>query len=129
MSAQVLVTGLARNGQSTIESSGVVPDGQLSTIHRFPVPGQAGRDVKLLRFSLPARRENTEELDVPIHATATTDLIFVAEGPVELVTETVSKRVSTGDFVIIDGQAHGWRNVGDNVAVLIGVMVPTGSAQ
>jgi mannose-6-phosphate isomerase-like protein (cupin superfamily) len=85
---------------------------------RLPAPGVA----RVLRRIVPAGAGCP---DARLHRTETLDVVYVAEGALELVLETGTVALAAGDFVVDRGDVHGWRNPHDTDAVLVAVMVGT----
>ena len=66
---------------------------------------------------------------VPMHQSDTVDLCIVLSGRLELILETGSTTLESGDSVIQRGTRHGWRVIGDqpmtSVAILLGAKPKT----
>lgn len=59
-----------------------------------------------------------------MHRTATVDYVLVLRGDIELELDDGTRvPLDAGDIVVQNGTNHGWRNVGDERAVLAAVMV------
>ena len=72
----------------------------------------------LLEVSDPARGPG-------MHRTDTIDLLVVVSGEVDLVLETETVRLLTGDCLVQRGTWHSWENAGDEPCVIAGLMVAT----
>jgi mannose-6-phosphate isomerase-like protein (cupin superfamily) len=57
-----------------------------------------------------------------MHATASVDCMLQLSGEAVLVLEDTEVRLTAGDWVVINGVVHAWRNDGDEPAVLVGVI-------
>lgn len=57
----------------------------------------------------------------PMHTTATTDLIIVVSGAMELVMETGSTVVRPGEVIVQRGTPHAWKVVGDQPCVFVSI--------
>ncbi len=62
-------------------------------------------------------------LEFPMHATRSLDLVFVLAGRLELRVETGTTVVEAGDVVIQRGTMHSWKVIGDEPAVIAGVLL------
>lgn len=105
----------------------------------FPPPG----GFRLAKWTLPARSQRVvvddeaadrkameavvpgmSDVDVDdggLHRTPTLDCQFVLSGEIDLiVADGNSTTLRPGDFAVIDGVAHAWRNNGDQPSVLLG---------
>jgi len=60
---------------------------------------------------------------VGMHASATVDCVLQVSGESVFVLEDNEVRLRPGDWLVINGVVHSWRNDLDEPAVLIGVMV------
>jgi hypothetical protein len=58
-----------------------------------------------------------------LHATASVDCLMQLSGESVLVLEDTEVRLAPGDWVVVNGVVHGWRNDADEPAVLIGVVL------
>jgi hypothetical protein len=58
-----------------------------------------------------------------MHATASVDCMMQLAGSSVLVLEDTEVRLDTGDWVVVNGVVHAWRNDGAEPAVLMGVVV------
>jgi mannose-6-phosphate isomerase-like protein (cupin superfamily) len=58
-----------------------------------------------------------------MHATASVDCMLQLTGEAVLVLEDAEVRLTPGDWVVLNGVTHGWRNDGDEPAVLVAVVV------
>jgi naringenin degradation protein FdeH len=58
-----------------------------------------------------------------MHATASVDCMLQLSGETVLVLEDAEVRLAPGDWVVLNGVTHGWRNDGDEPAVLAAVVV------
>jgi len=54
-----------------------------------------------------------------MHATAGVDCLMQLYGETVLVLEGTEVRLAPGDWVVVNGVVHGWRNDGDDPAVLV----------
>lgn len=88
-----------------------VDEGALVSEARAKFPG-------LLEVSDPARGPG-------MHRTDTIDLLVVVSGAVDLVLETETVRLHTGDCIVQRGTWHSWENAGDEPCVIAGLMVAT----
>jgi hypothetical protein len=57
------------------------------------------------------------------HATASVDSMMQVSGESVCVLEDTEIRLAPGDWLILNGVVHAWRNDGDEPAVLVGVVV------
>jgi quercetin dioxygenase-like cupin family protein len=62
-------------------------------------------------------------LEFPMHATRSLDVVFVLAGALELRVEAGATIVRAGDVVIQRGTMHSWKVVGDEPAVIAGVLI------
>jgi len=62
-------------------------------------------------------------LEFPLHATRSLDVVFVLAGALELRVEAGATIVRAGDVVIQRGTMHSWKVVGDEPAVIAGVLI------
>ncbi|MDP1795073.1 MAG: cupin domain-containing protein [Acidimicrobiales bacterium] len=87
----------------------------------LPRPGAA----RFLRVVLPghASSDDADSLDVPLHRTDTLDLLYVASGEADLVLDDSRVHLGTGDYLVMRGDIHGWRNTGTEDCVLVAVML------
>lgn len=58
-----------------------------------------------------------------LHATPTVDCVMQVSGESVLVLEDTEVHLKPGDWLVINGVVHAWRNDGDEPAVLVGVMI------
>jgi naringenin degradation protein FdeH len=58
-----------------------------------------------------------------MHATASVDCMLQLSGEAVLVLEDAEVRLAPGDWVVVNGITHSWRNDGDEPAVLVAVVV------
>jgi quercetin dioxygenase-like cupin family protein len=62
-------------------------------------------------------------LEFPMHATRSLDVVFVLAGSLELRVETGATVVTAGDVIIQRGTMHSWKVIGDEPAVIAGVLL------
>jgi hypothetical protein len=88
---------------------------------RLPAPGAA----RFVRLVLPGRAssQDPEALDIPLHRTDTLDLIYVGSGEVDLVLTSGPVRLRPGDYLVVQGDVHGWRTAGTDSCVMVAVML------
>jgi len=91
-----------------------------------PLPGADA--VRFVELVLPAHDAPlpADAFDIPLHSTPTIDLLFVARGEAELVLDTGAVTLAAGDYLVMRGDVHGWRNVGPEECVLVAAMAGTG---
>lgn len=58
-----------------------------------------------------------------MHATASVDCLMQLAGESVLVLDDTEVRMGPGDWVVVNGVTHSWRNDGDEPAVMVGVVV------
>ncbi|WP_167477840.1 cupin domain-containing protein [Nocardia arthritidis] len=58
-----------------------------------------------------------------MHATATVDCVLQLSGESVFILEDNEIRLKPGDWLVINGVVHSWRNDGDEPAVLMGIMI------
>jgi mannose-6-phosphate isomerase-like protein (cupin superfamily) len=58
-----------------------------------------------------------------MHATASVDCMLQLSGASVLVLDDTEVRLDPGDWVVVNGVTHSWRNDGDEPAVLVAVVV------
>jgi mannose-6-phosphate isomerase-like protein (cupin superfamily) len=87
---------------------------------QLPAPGT----LRLVQLVLPPH--SAETLAVPMHRTPTVDLLFVAQGVADVVLEEGPTTLRAGDYLVMHGDVHGWRNRGDVDCVLIAAMAGSG---
>jgi mannose-6-phosphate isomerase-like protein (cupin superfamily) len=89
---------------------------------QLPEPGT----VRLVQLVLPAHSTDPQapqrELAIPMHSTPTIDLLFVAQGTAEVVLDGGPTTLRAGDFLVMRGDVHGWRNTGEVDCVLVAAM-------
>ncbi|MCU1360310.1 MAG: hypothetical protein JWN99_1599 [Ilumatobacteraceae bacterium] len=87
----------------------------------LPQPGL----TRFLQLVLPGRQDGDDptRLDLPVGRSDTLDLAYVASGEVDLILDSGTVRLSAGDHLVMQGDAHGWRNAGPDECVLIAVMM------
>lgn len=71
----------------------------------------------------PGLAESMEDGDSGVHATDTTDFVYVADGSITLTVGADQRVLSAGDLVVQNGTSHSWRNEGDRPATLLIFMV------
>ncbi|MFI6173319.1 cupin domain-containing protein [Nocardia sp. NPDC051052] len=125
-------------------------DGTAPAVADSQVPPQSG--LKVLQLALPPRYDPdtlSEELHDPellaqlgflvdpnppgsygsrpgvagMHASATVDCVMQLSGESVFVLADNEVRLSPGDWLVINGVVHSWRNDGDEPSVLVAVMV------
>ena len=64
---------------------------------------------------------------IDAHRTDTLDVVHVAQGAAELMLESGPVPIGTGDFIVLQGDVHGWRNPHDDACVVVGLMLGTPS--
>ncbi len=62
-------------------------------------------------------------ISYPMHTTPSIDVGFVLSGSIELVMEKGSTILGPGDCFVQRATPHGWRVVGDEPGVFVGLMV------
>jgi len=67
----------------------------------------------------------TGKVDPGMHATPTVDHFYVIEGEIVLVLEDGEAVLRAGDFAVVHGATHGWRNDGDKSARVLFFVLPT----
>jgi hypothetical protein len=86
----------------------------------LPQPGAA----RFVRLALPGRSSGDDAaLDVPMHRTDTLDLLYVASGDVDLVLDSGRVHLTAGDYLVMQGDVHGWRTTSPEGCVLVAVML------
>jgi mannose-6-phosphate isomerase-like protein (cupin superfamily) len=90
---------------------------------QLPEPGT----VRLVQLVLPPQPDQPDALAIAMHSTPTVDLLFVAQGVAEVVLDDGPKVLRAGDYLVMNGDVHGWRNIGDRDCVLVAAMA--GSAR
>lgn len=127
-----IVTGLDSQGRSCVIIDGPSDEAAWST-GETPVDncGTADRGGK---FSFGIPRGGTSFIaiemtpgqgvdDPGMHASNTIDYLAVVKGEVVLVTESGVVTCRQGDMIVDRGVLHGWRNIGDEPALLVGVLI------
>jgi mannose-6-phosphate isomerase-like protein (cupin superfamily) len=71
----------------------------------------------------PGLAESMEDGDSGVHATDTTDFVYVVDGSITLTVGADRAMLSAGDVVVQNGTSHSWRNEGDRPATLLIFMV------
>lgn len=138
---RVVVT--SESGESAIESAGMPPavvgdiEGygpMLATIWEYRGPSDFGDPAEgaphhpgpgVARFQRLIFKGGWGVDDPGMHRTQTTDVAYIVEGQVELVLEKESRVLTAGDFVVLRGDLHGWRNDTDQPCVIVSAMFGT----
>jgi mannose-6-phosphate isomerase-like protein (cupin superfamily) len=60
--------------------------------------------------------------DPGMHRTQTTDVAYIVDGTIELVLEKETMMLGPGDFVVLRGDLHGWRNASDKPCLIVSAM-------
>jgi mannose-6-phosphate isomerase-like protein (cupin superfamily) len=82
-----------------------------------------------LERKLPGRGQHMQDGASGMHATATLDLVYVAQGEISLALDGGDEiELRAGDSVVQQSAMHAWRNRGDRPCVLVIVMVGTQAA-
>jgi hypothetical protein len=58
-----------------------------------------------------------------LHATASIDCLMQLSGEAVFVLEDAEVRLAAGDWLVVNGVTHSWRNDSDEPAVLVGVVI------
>jgi quercetin dioxygenase-like cupin family protein len=58
-----------------------------------------------------------------MHKTDTIDIVYVASGAIDVVLENGKTSLATGDFLVLQGDQHGWQNPHDEPCALVITML------
>jgi quercetin dioxygenase-like cupin family protein len=92
--------------------------GDPENITMTPSPGVA----RFVRLVIPPGADSGAP-QIPAHRTDTLDLLVVADGEVELILDASPVVLRAGDALVMQGDVHGWRNVGDTPCVVVATMI------
>lgn len=92
----------------------------------FPEPGSA----RFFRLVVHAGSEGgPDAFDIPMHRTDTLDVLFIAAGGIDLILDTGTVRLGSGDYVVLQGDLHAWRvNSPTEDCVITGAMLARAEA-
>lgn len=82
---------------------------------RYPTRGV----VRVVRIVFPAGYGVS---DPGMHQTPTVDVACVLQGEIDLVLDAETTTLKQGEFVVLDGDVHGWRNTQAEPCVILGTM-------
>jgi mannose-6-phosphate isomerase-like protein (cupin superfamily) len=110
------------------EAPPVLPnDGEISDeSSRFPAAG----GVWIMRWEAPAGVALSEGADIVtfdaerpgFHSTDSVDVDIVLSGTIVLELDDEEVVLHSGDVVVVNGNAHAWRNPGDETAVVLSIL-------
>lgn len=86
---------------------------------QLPMPAT----VRMVQLVVAAHGTGEGALDIPMHRTDTLDLIFIAAGEIELVVESGMVLLAAGDYLVMQGDVHGWRNTGPEPCTIVAAML------
>ena len=138
-----IVTGVNKEGKSTIVSDGNIPDSALVSFEKIkggelwmekdiPVNNRENKDTlegeEIQDWPEPGgmiARMGTWEagLEYPMHKSNTLDLIWVIFGKLELILEEESTVLYPGDTCVQRGTMHGWKVLGDSQCTFVAVLL------
>jgi len=123
MNLRRVVTGLDREGRSTVQIDGPLVDvaggGYVWRTTGVPADNSSSEDIPEVDFSFDLFHSGGTNFLVTVmepgeayapHATDTIDYVVVMEGEVTLGTETGEVVLRRGDLVVDRGITHTWRN-------------------
>lgn len=135
-----VVTGLDDEGRSCVVIDGPIPDFE-SAIAAYAwrtesVPADnSGREDTAAPYEIAHLHSGGSNFaictfppctEAYMHATDTIDYLVVLKGRVCMVLETGEVTVGPGDFMVVRGVMHGWRNPFDEPCVCAVVNLPAG---
>jgi quercetin dioxygenase-like cupin family protein len=139
-----VVTGFDSDGKSVISMDGSVPDAGIGKysdreVHWVwksnDVPSELKDVVDPMLTYVSKRDWPAKEgyligifkwdpgAGYPMHTTPTIDVGFVLSGQLELIMEKGSTILGPGDCYVQRGTPHGWKVVGDEPGIFVGLMV------
>lgn len=131
-----VVTGVNDEGRSCVIIDGPAKGTSPGIVWRsdsVPADNSGTEDVDVPVFGFDQMNDGSSNCliteyppgtDIDLHATNTLDYVIVLKGEVVLTLEEGQATLRAGDLLVDRGVVHGWRNDGDDSAVIMVVTIP-----